>query len=272
MKVKPFNAILIALLAALTTVCISNAHEKKQSDILMSTSHPLLGYKCVGGESVGWYIDETEHIDIKNLNTLGFYFRSGDPSLTSAMKSAVRSGASSWKGIVNFSESSLGKGEIYTVDWSSTSAVAQYHALVIDPNSGHVLKWEIVINKNTPSSNITQRTLAHEFGHAIGLADLISSKNSGKLMYGTTSGTASAPTACDIWGAKVITGIHSTHSFGYSFYQTDANSANWHKCYCTACGGIKSTGKCTYGTNNRCKLCGVPKGQQTSGIKINPAE
>lgn len=56
------------------------------------------------------------------------------------------------------------------------------------------------------SSSKNQETIAHEFGHAIGLNDLKLSGNSGLLMYGFSSRTASSPTSKDIAGAKKAVG------------------------------------------------------------------
>lgn len=222
-----------------------------------------------GGEDVGWNVDANCHT---NGTALTYSFDSYNQYLTPACKSAVNNGAKMWSGTVTITNKTdgTGAGRICTYPGTQGSAIARFD----NPRtvSGHLVSWEIQINTVRVSS-INDKIMAHEFGHAIGLIDLRETRNRQKLMYGNYDNwTSTGLTDSDKWGARVITGDHSTHSFGYSFYQTDANSANWHKCYCTACGGIKSTGKCTYGTNNRCKLCGVPKGQQTSGIKINPAE
>lgn len=222
-----------------------------------------------GGEDVGWNVDASCHT---NGTALTYSFDSYNQYLTPACKSAVNNGAKMWSGIVTITNKTdgTGTGGICTYPGTQGSAIARFN----NPRtvSGHLVSWEIQINTVRVSS-INDIIMAHEFGHAIGLIDLRETRNRQKLMYGNYDNwTSTGLTDSDKWGARVITGSHSTHSFGYSFYQTDANSANWHKYYCTACGGIKSTGKCTYGTNNRCKMCGIPKGQQTSGIKINPVE
>ena len=67
---------------------------------------------------------------------------------------------------------------------------------------------------------ITPTTIAHEFGHAIGLRDLYSSTNANKLMYGFENRTPSGPTLLDKWGAWVITGAHYSHTFGFKYCGT----------------------------------------------------
>ena len=226
-----------------------------------------------GGEDVGWSIDENCHT---NGSTITYNFDTTDPNIIEAYRSYVSFGASMWSEVVTITKKTDGtaKGIISTSNSASsnlgTDDIARF-AGTYDSN-GHLTRWTIKLNLKY-KSKFNSRIMAHEFGHVIGLCDVRESKNSGKIMYGSyDSWTVNLLTDSDKWGARVITGNHSSHSFAYGFYRTDANSANWHKYYCTACGGIKSTGKCTYGTNNRCKVCGIPKGQQTSGIKINPAE
>ena len=43
------------------------------------------------------------------------------------------------------------------------------------------------------ASVLSAVTLAHEFGHALGLKDLSYTQNINKLMYGYSNGTATAP-------------------------------------------------------------------------------
>ncbi|MCR5782884.1 MAG: hypothetical protein K6G90_09140, partial [Clostridia bacterium] len=83
-------------------------------------------------------------------------------------------------------------------------------------SSGHFTSWTIAIN-SAQESSFNSVVMAHEFGHAFGLGDLTSSSNNNKLMHercntGSTSGIT-GPTSKDKWGAKVITGYHTSHSW-----------------------------------------------------------
>ena len=110
------------------------------------------------------------------------------------------------------------------------------------------------------ADSLSSKVLAHEFGHAIGLKDLSNAQNINKLMYGYSNGTATAPALADIWGAKVITGVHTTHTWGYRLIA--GALGNSHQKYCTACNGLNPyVQRCTYGTDNRCTVCGY--GRQT---------
>lgn len=115
----------------------------------------------------------------------------------------------------------------------------------------------------TQSSTI----LEHELGHVIGLNDLYESRNQNKLMYGYSNTSASSPTSLDIWGAKVITGVHSSHTWGYKYYDTNS-TGNRHVNYCTQCNGLGlNVTQCVYNTNNVCKTCGTPKGTQPYSLE-----
>lgn len=233
------------------------AHSSSQAGILAKTS--IEGYTgtYVGGEDVGWSIDEDYHT---NGTTITYSFSSTDPYLTSTLKSYVTNGASKWSGTVNIVNKTdgTGTGKIKTYYDPEDGAVAAFRNYIADSN-GHLTYWEIQINRAYTQSAVV---LAHEFGHVIGLNDLYEEKNSGKLMYGVTSGTATAPTALDKWGAKVITGVHTTHTWGYKYHST-VSGVNKHIRYCTECNGLTLiVRQCTYNANNVCTGCGTPRGAQ----------
>lgn len=118
-------------------------------------------------------------------------------------------------------------------------------------SNGHLSSWNILINSSFPSSDFSGVTFAHEFGHAFGLKDLYDYSNRNKLMYGYESTrTATKPKACDLWGAKVITGNHTSHSWSYRYTSLDR-----HQKYCTSCGGYKTQG-CTFNSSGNCTKCG----------------
>ena len=61
------------------------------------------------------------------------------------------------------------------------------------------------MDKRTSAEN--QTTLAHEFGHVIGLNDLKQTQNKKYLMYGYSDRTVSSPTTTDKKGAKKALGL-----------------------------------------------------------------
>lgn len=259
------SALFILLMVIVFQTCPhAFAHPSSQEGILAKTYLAQYGDDYIGGEDVGWSIDENYHT---NGTTLTYSFSSSDSYLTSTYKSYVTSGASKWSGtvtIINKTDGS-GTGEISTYYDPDTYTVAKFCNYSAN-SSGHLISWQIKMNRAwTQSATI----LAHELGHAIGLNDLYASKNSGKLMYGYTSGTATGPTSSDKWGAKVITGAHTNHTWGYKYWDTDS-FGNRHIKYCTSCNGLTADiRQCTYGSDNHCTVCGtnmfVPVPQKETG-------
>ena len=235
------------------------AHSSSQEGILLKSYNTGKEQSYIGGEAVGWFIDEAYHT---NGTTITYRFDSSDPYLTDTYKYYVRQGASKWSGIATISERSDGTGLVKTFYEPNTSTYAQCTAYITD-NSGHFTYWEMQLNR-TKTQNIT--ICAHEFGHTIGLKDLYNEAlNKNKLMYGYNGRTVSSPTSSDIWGAKVISGQHTSHSWGYRFYDLTP-SGNRHVKYCTSCNGMAVISSCTYNTNNICRICGTPKNQGTNSV------
>ena len=233
------------------------AHSSSQSGILASHYIEEYGRYGIGGEDVGWSIDEGYHT---NGTTITYSFSSVDPYLTNALRSCVTSGASKWSGTVSIINKTdgTGTGTISTFYDSDSTTVAMFCEPTVDSN-GHLTSWQIKMNRAYTQSAVV---LAHEFGHVIGLNDLYEEKNSGKLMFCYTNGSATAPTALDKWGAKVITGVHTTHTWGYKYHST-VSGVNKHVRYCTECNGLSGVVRqCTYNANNVCTGCGTPRGAQ----------
>jgi len=234
------------------------AHPASQEGILAKTYMGQGGYDdyYIGGENIGWSIDEGMHT---NGTTLTYSFSSTDPYLNNTYRSCVITGANLWNGtvtIINKTDGS-GTGIISTANTLNTNVNAAFVGGSVN-SLGHLTSWAILINR---SKDVTPTILAHEFGHAIGLNDLYESQNYNKLMCGvSTYSTATGPTSADIWGAKVITGVHTTHTWGYNLIA--GALGNSHQKYCTACNGLNPyVQRCTYGTDNRCTVCGY--GRQT---------
>lgn len=199
-----------------------------------------------------------------------YSFSSDDSYLTDEYKSYVIQGANLWSGIVNIVNKAdgTGTGTIKTDYTPGSGVAAQTYEFVTDPNTGHLYSWTIEINRAYP---VTSVTLAHEFGHAIGLNDLYDSTNSNKLMYYHEVRTATAPTTSDAWGAQVITGAHSSHTWGYKYHSTDS-VWNRHVKYCTSCNGLSTeVEQCTYDANNVCIKCNIPYGVQPYSVEKHNA-
>ena len=234
------------------------AHPSSQEGILAKTYHSTYEGYYVGGESVGWSIDESYHT---NGTTLTYSFFTSDSYLNSTYKSYVTTGASRWSGtmtITNKTDGS-GTGEISTYNDPNTNTVAKFCEYYAN-GSGHLTSWKIKMNR---AKNVTSTTLAHEFGHAIGLNDLYDDQNVNKLMYGVSSRTVSSPTTSDKWGAKVITGVHTTHTWAYKYHSTTGTGQNRHVGYCTSCNGLSATiSDCVYNSGNIFRFCNIPLGVQ----------
>ena len=256
---KGFLLLIILLMMTLFPMVLY-AHPASQEGILSkSYIEQYEGYD-IGGDDVGWSIDEDHHAE---SSTITYSFDTNDPNLTNTYKAYVAVAANTWSGTVTFINKTDGSGTgmITTYNDPNDDSVAEFiNYRDNTDNDGHLLGWTIQINTG---KSIEARYIAHELGHAIGLNDLYASASANKLMYGFLTGSANAPTSSDIWGAKVITGIHTAHTWGYKYESTSSTGANSHVKYCTLCNGKSPTiKKCTYNANNVCTVCGTPYGVQ----------
>lgn len=207
----------------------------------------------IGNEEIGWVIDLSCH---NSGTTLYYKFDNTDPYISNYKKIVV-DGTALWSPTVTISENSNAVGTILTREGSTApdAPVAVFLGYNPVPDSGHHTRWEIIINRKKSANKII---MAHELGHAFGLLDLQLGINIDKLMYGYANLAATAPTAMDKMGVRVISGSHSTHTFRYRFF--DVSSGVYRDCrYCIVCNGYRDVAPCTY-TNNVCTKCGVTKG------------
>jgi len=127
----------------------------------------------------------------------------------SSFSSNISAGASKWSGTVTISLNLTSAQGTITDYTDPNSSINAYATDYVSDSKGHFTNWGIYLNKSnmifrTNAANDT--TLAHEFGHAIGLRDLTASSNSNKLMYGyANTRTVSSPQSADITGAKEAT-------------------------------------------------------------------
>ncbi len=166
-----------------------------------------------------------------------------------------------WSSVATFTEFSQSSNLILEYDFNRRDVVALYTGYVSNASTtGHTAYWTIAFNTHEGIS-YDAVTVAHELGHVIGLTDLYDNQNINKLMYYSNASTATSPTTSDLWGAKVILGIHTSHAFtSYRYWGTQSNS-NYHVAYCTDCNGNSAThSACIYkGGSTRCFACNVPK-------------
>ena len=296
---------ILALMIMLQSVPCAFAHNTSQEGKLAKYYLNNSFYKgkwFIGGEDVGWSIDENYHTNGSNI----YYTLSKDDDYVAGYKKIITEAAGKWKNLVLIKEGSgSGSGTISTYSDSTSEIAAQACHLKSD-SSGHFTSWEIQINR---AHTITSASLAHEFGHIIGLNDLYEYYNSNKLMYGREGRTVTAPTSLDIWGAKIIIGQHTTHTWAYKYYSYSGNTT-YHITYCTDCNGYRASSdkitpiitsctytykyyspsgqginrhlrtcqtcgyssvvNCTYNSKNVCTYCGIPKGYSPYSINQEP--
>lgn len=269
------KASIFVIILCLTVYLVSgsvSAHTTSQEGIIdMNYIEAYDGY-YVGGEDMGWSIDEDFHA---GTTTIAYRVYSETGAVLSPLFCLkISQGAALWNPTVNITTdtgNATTVGDIYIYDILETDTVARFTNYFADAN-GHLTEWEIQIN-NLYYNEFTPDVIAHELGHVIGLNDLYDISNVNKLMYGFVSGTATAPTTSDIWGAKVITGQHSTHTWTSDPYRvhtcTDCggygehigvfpysqHNASYHKATCKACGNTVYESH-TNSIAGICKLCG----------------
>ncbi|MBO0603533.1 hypothetical protein I2483_17850 [Sporosarcina sp. E16_3] len=154
------------------------------------------------GESYGFSIDCQHHTGTDSIT-----YEVGP--MTSAYAGYITAGANKWgtTNVVVFYKSNS-SNYIHTYSDPNSSANAAFY-LYSSNSSGHLLQWAIKMNTsnmNNRSAALNNTTMAHEFGHAIGLNDLYNSNNNDLLMYGYSNRTVASPQTLDILGAKHILG------------------------------------------------------------------
>ncbi len=246
------------MLMCLSLMCLFtvSAHTTSQSGVLETYYISAYGRTGIGGEDVGWSIDELIHI---GTTTFSYKFTS-DPSVivSAEVKTAVRNAASCWSSVATITESSSALGTIMSSEDHEDGVAARFTPISAYESTGHLAEWTIDIND---AYSIDPATIAHEFGHVIGLNDLYANYSANKLMYYSTASTATAPTSADLWGAKVILGIHTTHSFDeYRYWGKDTDGNHYHVQYCSDCNGNRATrARCAFSLSDpmkRCITCG----------------
>ena len=236
---KRIGVVSLALLICLSLPFSTAAHPSSQSSIIQ------------WGENIGWGINE-------NMHSNGSILRYALDSTAVPHRSTISSGAALWGGTLGIVENApLATGVISVYSSMSGISGGFNPSYAATDSAGHLTYWEIRMNSYY---GMSLHTIAHEFGHAIGLVDLGESKNRDKLMYGYDSRTATTATAADRKGAEVILGIHSTHAWGYRYSMTLSIGLKCHQQYCTVCDGfVPGHSVCIYNAQNICTLCGTPK-------------
>ena len=121
------------------------------------------GNSDVGSEEIGWRINETFH-----LNTTAITFKIDDTTnggFTSSQKTAIKNGFAKWNNSpLSVTESSTASGTIVNDPNMDPNLFCQ---IIGTPNSyGHVSSWTMKLNT---TYSITQKKVARELGHVIGL-------------------------------------------------------------------------------------------------------
>ena len=137
-KVIPITIVcVLAVALAFQIVPYAFAHPSSQEGILAKSYHEEYEGYYVGGEDVGWSIDEGYHT---NGTTLTYSFDSTDPYLTNTYKSYVTEGASRWSGTVTITNKTdgSGTGQISTFYNPYIPVVAMFTEYSSD-GSGHLI-------------------------------------------------------------------------------------------------------------------------------------
>ena len=271
MKYKELTSVITAVAMFFLSIP-AFAHTSSQANILEKEYISDYGGYYIGGEGVGWSIDESCHA---YNSVIQYHFTTG---MSNAWKTKVHNAATLWGSTVSIQETTSSGGTVRVSSFDSDIAASFYDA---NPDSnGHITvsgtSWKIKLNSNY-SGTVTKEIIAHEFGHVIGLNDLFAYSNRNKLMYylddPDNSNAATAPTTQDKRGAEVITGSHTSHTWAYRFYRQNSSGQNQHERYCSYCKGIKKSSieNCSYSGSVFCTKCGIPQGYSPSGIELPDA-
>ncbi|QTD40292.1 hypothetical protein [Sporosarcina sp. Te-1] len=169
-------------------------------------SAKTFAHSCTSfGESFKYWIDCNNHTDTAIIK-----FNLGVMDAT--YKGYVTSGAKMWNdsGLVLISETTTySRNFIHTYSDFNSGYTAVFYNYESN-SSGHLQSWAVGMNTaemddSTAAQNRT--TMAHEFGHVLGLNDLSQTTNRDTLMYKNRgSRTVTSPTSWDTTGVKKILG------------------------------------------------------------------
>lgn len=199
------NILIIFLICSAILITPALAHPSSQASIIDNCT---CGCGMIGTEGMGWKINETEHFGGTKLT---YKYHSSVPS-GSTYANNFRLATGLWTSATsatfsNNQNATTGVGTIKALSYSSMVS-----ARVVWSSTGHGANWNLEINSNatTPANSVI---LAHEIGHAFGLAHLFNSTNQNKLMYATNGRTSTGVTTADSYGFAVITGLHTSHTW-----------------------------------------------------------
>ncbi len=258
MKVLVPRIFLLAMILA--CLCINATAHSNSQDGLLGKGYIAGNYNnyYIGGEDVGWAIIENRH---SGSTSIQYKF---DSSVSQTKRTYVRNGAQMWSSVATIRESSTATSVVHEDDYGTLFIAAVSIDTREDLNSetGHIVKWTMYLNEyfdfyKDGMYAVDSSTTAHEFGHTIGLTDLYLNQNRNKLMCGYEDRrTAAAPTNRDLWGARVILGLHTTHSFTNYRYYGIIDDEGYHSKCCSECGGnaVDRT-PCVYSTDNENEMC-----------------
>ncbi len=166
---KWFPLLVMMITLAFVSLISVNAHTISQEGILEEEYIAQYGGYYIGGESVGWSIDENYHMGSTSI----IYRFEG---VSEATKALFRTGAEKWSPLVMIAESPNARGVVREYNFGRQDITARFTNYVEGTSllTGHLTTWDIEFNTN-PAVTFTAVTAAHELGHVIGLNDLYAS-------------------------------------------------------------------------------------------------